>query len=147
MALDHDLAGLVDLRFQHRVLAQPPHQHAGAPIDETFGQPLVQRVGEPVLDGARYALPMLGIGQPIRTVGRKRPGADMGDAGGKGVDIAVRPVGLRDLAGEPVGVDLSITDQVAEHRDDQLGMVGRRDLAIIGNLADVPQPLDVGAGS
>ena len=103
MALDHDFAGLADFGFEHRVLAQPPHQHAGAAIDEALGQPLVQRVGQLVLDRARDALPVLGIGEPVRTVRRKGPGPDMRDAVRERVDVAVGAVGLRDLAGEPVG--------------------------------------------
>ena len=50
VAFDDDFAGLGDFGFQHRVLSQPPHQHAGAAVDEAFGQPLVQRVGQLVLD-------------------------------------------------------------------------------------------------
>ena len=50
MAFDHDLAGLVDFRLEPCILAQPPHQHAGAAIDEALGEPLVQGVGQLVLD-------------------------------------------------------------------------------------------------
>ena len=50
VAFDHDFAGLADLRLEQRILAQPPHQHAGAAIDEAFGQPFVQGVGQLVLD-------------------------------------------------------------------------------------------------
>ena len=98
VALDHHLAGLADVGLERRVLAQAPHQHAGAAIDETLGQPLVQRIGQPVLDRARDLLPMLGIGQPVRTVGREGPGPDMGDAVRERVDVAVGVVGLRHLA-------------------------------------------------
>ena len=49
VAFDHDFAGLADVGFEHRVLAQPAHQHAGAAVDEALGQPLVQRVGQLVL--------------------------------------------------------------------------------------------------
>ena len=43
-----------DFRFQHRVLSQAPHQHARAPVDEALGQPLVQRVRQPVLYPTRH---------------------------------------------------------------------------------------------
>ncbi len=147
MAFDDDFAGFVDLRLKLGVLAQPPHQHAGAAIDEALGEPLVQRVGELVFDGACDALPMLGIGEPIRPVGGKGPGADMGDARRQRIDVAVGPVGLRDLTREPVGLDFALAHEEAIDGDHELGVVRRRDLAIIGNLADVPQPLDVGARS
>ncbi len=45
MTLDHDLSGFADVGLQRGILAQPPHQHTGATIHETLGQPLVQRVG------------------------------------------------------------------------------------------------------
>ena len=89
MAFDHDLAGLADFSFEHRVLAQPPHQHAGAAVDEALGQTLVQRIRQLVLDRAGDALPMLGIGEPVRTVRDKGPGADVGDAVRQRVDVAI----------------------------------------------------------
>ena len=51
---------------------------------------------------ARDALPMLRIGQPVRTVGHEGPGPDMRDPVRERIDVAVGPVGLRHLAGEPV---------------------------------------------
>ena len=144
MAFDDDIAGLVDLRLQRCVFAQPPHQHAGAAIDETLGEPLVQRVGKLVLDAASDALPMFGIGEPIRPVRHECPGPDMGDTRRQRIDIAVGPVRLRDVAGEPIGRDLALALQITVQRDHELGMVRRRDLAIVGNLADFPQPLDIG---
>ncbi len=71
----------------------------------------------------------------------------MSDAGGQRIDIAIGAIGLRDLMREPVGLDRAIALQKAIERDHQLGMIGRRDLAVIGQLADVPQPLDIGARS
>ena len=105
MAFDDDVAGFVDFGLEHRVLAQPPHQHAGAAVDEALGQALVQGVGQLVLDAARDALPMLGIGEPVRTVGREGPGPDMGDAVDERIDVAIGAIRLRDLAGEPVDRD------------------------------------------
>ena len=102
---------LSDLGFQHRVLSQPPHQHAGAAVDEALGQPLVQRIGQLVLDRAGDALPMLRIGKPVRAVGDESPGPDMRDAVGEGVDVAVGAVGLGNLAREPVGRDGTLAHQ------------------------------------
>ena len=102
MALDRHFARLSDFGFQHRVLSQPPHQHAGAAIDEAFGQPLMQRIGQLVLDRAGDPLPMLRVGEPVRAVGDESPGPDMRDPVGEGVDVAVGSVGLRHLAGKPV---------------------------------------------
>ena len=77
--LDNDFASFRDFGFEHCVLAQPPHQHTGPAIDEALGQTFVQRVGQPILHAARDALPVLGIGEPVRTVCRKSPGPDVGD--------------------------------------------------------------------
>ncbi len=142
VAFDHDFTGLADVGFERGVLAQPAHQHAGAAVDEALGEPLVQRVGELVLDRARDALPVLGIGEPVGTVGGEGPGADMGDAVRQRIDVAFGMVGVLDLAGEPVGRDFAFPHQKAVERDDELGVGGRRDLAIVGDLADFPQPLD-----
>ncbi len=142
MAFDHDLAGLADVGLKRGVLAHAPHQHAGAAIDEALGEPLVQRVGELVLDRTRDPLPMLGIGEPVQPVGRERPGPDMGDAIGQRIDVAFSVVGEVDLAGEPVDREFPFPHQIAVERHHQLGMRGRRDLAIVGNLADLPQPRD-----
>ena len=142
VALDHDVAALADVGLEHRVLAQPAHQHAGAAIDEAFGQSFVQRVRQLVLDRARDVLPVLGIGQPVRAVRGKGPGADVGDAVRQRIDVAVGVARLLDLAGEPVRGNRSLPHQEAIKRGGKLGMGRGRDLAIVGHLADVPQPLD-----
>ena len=144
VALDDHFAGFGDFGFEHRVLAQPPHQHAGAAVDEALGETLVQRVGQPVLDAARDALPVLGIGEPVRAVCRKGPGPDVGDPVRERIDIAVGAVRLRNLRGEPVGRNCTLPHQEIHRGWRQLGMGGRRDLAIVRNLADLPQPLDRG---
>ena len=145
MALDHDFACLSDFSFQHCVFSKPPHQHAGAAVDEALGQPFVQRIGQLVLNRARDALPMLRIGKPIRTVGNESPGPDMRDPVGERIDVAVGPVGLRDLTGEPIGRDVTLSHQESIEGYGKFRMGRRRDLAIVGNLADIPQTLDGGA--
>ena len=145
MALDHDLAALADVGLEHRVLAQPAHQHAGATVDEALGQPFVQRVRQLVLDRAGHALPVLWIGEPIRTIGGKGPGPDVGDAVRERVDVAIGVIGLLDLEGEPVGGDRPFPHQETIERRRELGMGRGRYLAIVGHLADVPQSLDRGA--
>src|SRR5204863_6873467 len=61
VALDDHFAGFGNFSFEHRVLAQPPHQHAGATVNETLGETLMQRVGQSVLHATGDALPVLGI--------------------------------------------------------------------------------------
>ena len=142
MALHHDLAGFLDLGFEHRVFSQSPHQHAGTAIDEPLGETLVQGIGKLVLDGTRYRLPVLGIGQPVRSVGSESPGPDMGDPRRKSIDPAIGMVGLRHLLGEPVDRNSTLPHQKSIEGDRELGVGRGRNLTIVRHLADVPQALD-----
>ena len=142
VALDDHFATFLNFSFQCGVLSQPLHQHAGAAIHEALGEALMQGIGKLVLDGARFGLPMFRIGKPVRAVRHKRPGPHMRDPVRQRIDVAVGSVGLRDLAGEPVDRYFTLPHQESIEGHDQLGVHRRRDLAVIGNLADVPQPLD-----
>ena len=104
----------------------------------------MQGIGQFIFNIACDSLPMLGIGQPVRPVGDKGPGADLRDPARQRVDIAVDPVGLVDLGGEPGVRYPALLHQEPEQGRDQLGMRGRRDPAVIRDLAGVPQPLDGG---
>ena len=105
-------------------------------------QALVQRVRQPVLNCTRRVLPMLRVGEPIRAVGNESPGPDMRDAVGERVDVAVGAVGLGHLrANQSVGI-VTLAHQESIEGHDQFGVRRRRNLAVVGNLADVPQPLD-----
>jgi hypothetical protein len=138
VAFNHDFAGFRDFRFQHRVLSHPPHQHAGAPVDEAFRQSLVQRIGKPVLNRPGDALPVVGIAKPIRSIGRERPGSDMRNPGRKGIDVAVDMVCRRDLVSKPVVRNPTLSEQKTIEGDHQFGMGGGRYFPIVGNLAHVP---------
>ena len=116
LPFDEHVAGRRDLGFQHRVLFQPAHEHAGPPVDEPAGQPLMQRIGQTILYRARALLPMRGIAKPVGPVGGEGPGADVGDAVGERVDVAVGAVGIGDLAGEPVVGDDAVAGEEAEER-------------------------------
>jgi hypothetical protein len=58
LALDHHIACIRNFRFEHRVLSQAPHQHAGPAIDKSLSKPLMQRIRQTVLYLTRDALPM-----------------------------------------------------------------------------------------
>ena len=58
LALDHHITGSRNFRFEHRVLSQAFHQHAGPAIDKSLRQPLMQRIRQTVLYPTRDALPM-----------------------------------------------------------------------------------------
>ena len=58
------------------------------------------------------------------------------------IDVAVGAIGLRDLLREPIVGNSTLSHQKTIEGDHQFGMRGGRDLAVVGNLADFPQPLD-----
>ena len=62
----------------------------------------------------------------------------MRDPVGEGVDVAVGPVGLRHLLSEPIDRDITFPLQETIEGHHQFGMGSGRDLAIIGNLANIP---------
>ncbi len=64
----------------HRVFPQAAHQYTGTAINETLREPFMQRIGQFIFNFARNPLPMVGIGQPVRTIGHKGPGPDLRDA-------------------------------------------------------------------
>ena len=75
----------------------------------------------------------------------ERPRADVGDAVGEGVDVAVGAVREGDLLGEPVLRDAAFgAHQELVERGGKLGVARARDLAVVGDLADLPKPRDRG---
>ena len=139
VAFDQDLARLTDFRFQHRVLSQAPHQHGCPAVYEAFRQSLMQRIRQPVLDLARFFLPVCRIGKPSWPVRHEGPGADLGNAGRKHVDIALGRFRAAYLLGHVVRIDMAAVGDILEDRADQIGMLGRRDAPVVGQRAGIPQ--------
>jgi hypothetical protein len=109
-------------------------------------QPLMQRVGQHVLDGPGAVLPMFRIVEPLRAMRDEGPGADLREAIGQRIEIAVGAIGKRHLAGEPIGRDPTLVahDEAVE-RADELGMARSRDLPVVRDLAHLPKKRDAGA--
>ncbi len=139
LTFDEHVPRRANLGFQHRVLFEPSHQHAGPPVDKPGGQPLMQRVRQPILYRAGAFLPMERIAKPVRAVGRECPRAYVCNAVGEGVDVAIRTVREGDLALEPVVWNRALFGQKAVDRHHQFGVVRGGDLAVVGHLADVPE--------
>ena len=57
---------------------------------------------------------MLGIGQPIRAIGDKGPGADLRDPARQRVDIAIGAIGLIDLGRKPGVGNAAVLHQKTE---------------------------------
>ena len=143
VVLDRDRAVGRDIGVHLVLVAQALHERARALVDEALRELLVERVRERVLDGARALLPMGRVLEPVGAVGNERPGADVGDTRRERVDIAIRAVIERDLIGEPVGRDaLEGRHEELVERRDEIGVALRGDLAVVGHLADFPEPTD-----
>ena len=139
LALDQHLAILPDRTDELFVIIHAAHQNGGAAIHETLGQSLVQGVGQAILDRQCALLPMGGVVEPVGAVGDIGPAANMGDAAGQGVDIAVHQIDARDLFGNPVDRQAAgRRREMAVEPGQQADMGVRQDLAEIGNLGDLP---------
>ena len=126
-------------------LTQAAQQRAGAPVDEALHQRLVQRVGKPVLEGPRPALPGLRIGEPVGAIGDIGQRAHPGEPRRQRVDVAVGPVESGELALHPVfGQPPVALGEMLEHRPDQARVLVLRGFAEIRRLADFPKPHQVG---
>ena len=99
-ALHQHLA--VAAHARHELGRLVARDHGARPIHELLGQPLVERVGEPVLDGARALLPEPRVRDPRRAVGDVGPGPDRRDAAEQRLDVAVRAVEVLHVRGEEV---------------------------------------------
>src|SRR5690606_30967829 len=102
VVLDVNRAVLADVGSQPFLVAHATHERARAPIYEPLSQLFVQGVGQGIFDLARTPLPMLRITQPVGAVGYEGPGPNVRNAVGERIDVAVRAIGERNLAGEPV---------------------------------------------
>src|SRR4051794_31004155 len=85
---------------------------------------------------------MLWVLQPVWTVSDERPSPHLSDAVGEGVDIAIRPVRGREVAGKPVCRNSPFLHEEAIELADEIRMGLRRNFSIIRHLADLPEPLD-----
>ena len=74
-------------------------------------------------------------------MGDVRPGSDMSDPRGQGVDIALGAVQALDLVGHPILWQASAIPfyKVLEDLSDQSGVVVRHDFAEVWDLTDIPQ--------
>ena len=137
-ALHEHLAGRGHLDDQ--LVRAVTRDHGRAAVHELLGQPLVQRVGQPVLDRARALLPVARVGQPRRPVRDVGPGADVGDAREQRVGVALHAVEGGDLRRHPVlGQAAARPPQVPVDLAEQPGVGVGQHVAEVGHLADVPE--------
>ncbi len=114
--------------------------HGARPVHELLRQPLVERVGEAVLDRARALLPEAGVGHPGRAVRDVGPGPDRGDAREQRVEVALRAVDLLHVRGEEVlGDPPRGLAQETEDARQQARVRLRQHALEVRHLADLPQ--------
>ena len=119
------------------------HQDRGAPVDEPLGQLQVQRIRQPVFYRTGLVPPMVRVVDPVPALRHVGPCADVGQPLGQRVDVAVGSIDAGDLPRQPVGRDAAAALQEAEEPDAEAGVLGERDLAEVGDLADVPEQAGV----
>ena len=142
LALHRNCAIFIHCRHQFFLLGQTPHEQARAAVDKTLCQSLMQGIGELVFDFFRPLLPKYRGFQPVRAVCHKSPGADMGNPCRQRIDIAICFIAMAELAGEPVLADFAASrGEEAEYSTDDTGMFRRADIAVVRNLAHLPQAL------
>ena len=103
MSLDRDFALCRDDRRQIVRTLQMLHQKSGAAVHEALGNPIMECIGQFILDADRSLLPMNRVVQPTLAMGDIGPGADMGNALYQRIDLAVEPVECADLFANPFG--------------------------------------------
>src|SRR5690606_10795167 len=115
----------VDFGGYHSFVFQMAEQHAGAPVDETLSEPLVQSVTQPVLYVPCLFAPISGVFKPVFTVRDKGPGADLLDPIAECVNVALRIVAKPHLLGNPIGADPINSSQIRINPGDDFAMRGR----------------------
>ena len=73
-------------------MGKAAQQGRSPPVDETLHQLFVQRIRQSVLDLATPALPVLGVRQPVATVGGVGERSDACEPLRQPVDLSVHPV-------------------------------------------------------
>ena len=131
VTLDQHFARRAYFCFQHFVLSETPHEHGCPAVYEPFRQSLMQRIRQSVFDIARFFLPMCRIGQPSGPMRDISPCSDLGDALRERVDIALDGIGTPHLFGQIVLVEMALAGQIEEEGSDEIGMLSRRDAAIV----------------
>ena len=140
VALDDHLALGIDRCRHRRAGIEPANEGRRTHIDEPLGEPLMQRVRQPVLDRPGALLPLGGVLQPVAAVGNVGPGADRGDAPGERVDVAVGAVDMADLLCDPVRIEPAAgTRQRKKDLAQKPRVMIAENLPEVRDLTDFPQ--------
>ena len=129
-------------REQGGIGAELFHQHRCAAVDEPFGQPRVERIGQAGLDRPGASGHLFFGQHPIGPLGNVGPTADRGDPHLQSVDITGRIVELGDRPRDEIAAKLAIAQILPQARDKPRMGLGAL-VTEIGQAADLPEPLDL----
>ena len=143
--LTFDQNGTVTFHRGHEIpcFLQFPAQMRSAPVDEPLRKPLMQAVGQAVLDRTRPILPFRGVVCPVRTMRDIGPGPDIGKPRHQRVDIAIKPVELRHRPPDHVTAKPAGLGKLAIECRQQIVMIIAQTLPEIRNTGDIPQQVDL----
>ncbi len=138
LALDQN--GTVTFHRGHEIpcFLQFPAQMRSAPVDKPLRKPLMQAVGQAVLDRTRPILPFCGVVCPVRTMRDIGPGPDIGKPCHQRVDITIKPVELRHRTRDHVAAKPAGLGKLAIKRRQQIVMIIAQTLPEIRNTGDIP---------
>jgi len=135
-------AALIDLGRYHTFVFQVAEQHAGAPVDESLGETLMEGITQAIFNLTGLFAPIVWVCKPVFAVGDEGPGPDLLDPVTERFDVTFGIVAKADLLGNPISVDRYILPQIRKDPGDDLAMRRRRYPLIIGNLAAFPEQFD-----
>ena len=143
--LTFDQNGSVTFHRGHEIpcFLQFPAQMRSAPVDEPLRKPLMQAVGQAVLDRTRPILPFCGVVCPVRTMRDIGPGPDIGKPCHQRVNIAIKPVELRHRPRDHVTAKPASLGKLAIERCQQIVVIIAQTLPEIRNTGDIPQQIDL----
>ena len=140
MIFDGDRAILSDIGGEFVFVSHALHQCTGPAVYEALCQAFVEGVGETIFYRACAFLPVCGVFQPVRPIGNKRPRANVCDPRRERIYIPICPVCQSHLLGKPVFRNTARSlRHVLVKRPDQLVMALAGNLAVVWDLADIPQ--------
>ena len=123
------------------VLPQRLHQKCRPPVDESFGQPRVQRIRKLRLDRARARCHFVACQHPIGPLADVSPAANRRDPPLQRVDVALHPVKFRDARGDEIRANIALV-KVLPQPCDKPCVLFHPQVAEIGERARLPEPPD-----
>ena len=121
------------------ILPKTLHEGACAAVYKSLREFLMQGIGQSIFHVPRICLPHQGIVKPICAIGNISPSANMRQTVGKRINIPKRLVSIFHLAFKPISGNRLPLNQKAIQGGNEFCVVGIGNLAVIWQLAHIPQ--------